>query len=113
VKFFPFIYPKPTYEKLDRVLKDTDWEKKLLVSVRVLARLSNLSDHAPILLTTGTPTPQRPRQFKFELGWLLRDGFHEMVTKIWEKPVARSTPSKGGITNSVLCGDTLVDGRDA
>jgi hypothetical protein len=100
--------PEPTYVKLDRVLMDTDWEPKFpLVSVRVLPRLSDLSDHAPILLTTGTPTPQRSRQFKFELGWLLRDGFHEMVKEIWEKPVAGSTPIQR------WNGDTLVDGRDA
>jgi hypothetical protein len=50
-----------TYDKLDRVLMDTDWEHKFpLVYVRVLPWLSDLSYHAPILLTTGTPTPHRP-----------------------------------------------------
>ena len=50
--------PEPTYEKLDRVLMDSDWEVKYpLVSVRVLERIEALSDHAPILLTTGTPNP--------------------------------------------------------
>jgi hypothetical protein len=65
--------PDPTYEKLDRVLMDSDWEQKFpQVSVRALPRIESLSDHAPILLTTGIPSPPRKRSFKFELGWLQR-----------------------------------------
>jgi endonuclease/exonuclease/phosphatase family metal-dependent hydrolase len=49
-------FPEPTYEKLDRVLMDTDWEYKYpMVSVRALECIEKLFDHAPILLTTGTP----------------------------------------------------------
>jgi hypothetical protein len=45
--------PVPTYEKLDRVLMDTEWKNKYpMVSVRALERIEKLSDHAPILLTT-------------------------------------------------------------
>nr|XP_045089534.1 uncharacterized protein LOC123497248 [Aegilops tauschii subsp. strangulata] len=85
--------PEPTYEKLDRVLMDTDWESKFpMVSVRALPRIEAISDHAPILLTTGLPRPQHRRKFKIELGWLLRDGFHDMVKEVWEKPVAGPTP---------------------
>jgi hypothetical protein len=85
--------PEPTYEKLDRVLMDSDWELKFpLVSVRVLPRIEALSDHASILLSTGTPSPQRRRQFKFELGWLLREGFSDMIKFIWDKPVAGNSP---------------------
>jgi hypothetical protein len=48
----------PIYEKLDRVLMDTDWEDKYpIVSVRALECIEKLSDHAPILVTTGTPRP--------------------------------------------------------
>jgi hypothetical protein len=43
------------------------------VSVRALERIEKLSDHAPILLTTGTPRPLCKRPFKFELGWLQRE----------------------------------------
>uniref|UniRef100_A0A452XEC9 Endonuclease/exonuclease/phosphatase domain-containing protein n=1 Tax=Aegilops tauschii subsp. strangulata TaxID=200361 RepID=A0A452XEC9_AEGTS len=61
--------PEPTYEKLDRVLMDTDWESRFpMVSVRALPRIEAISDHAPILLTTGLPRPQHRRKFKFELG---------------------------------------------
>ena len=80
--------PEPTYEKLDRVLMDTEWENKYpMVSVRALERIEKLSDHAPILLTTVNPTPVRKRPFKFELGWLYREGFHDMVKRVWERPV--------------------------
>jgi endonuclease/exonuclease/phosphatase family metal-dependent hydrolase len=50
--------PEPTYEKLDRVLMDSDWEDKYpMVSVRALERIESLSDHAPILLTAGSTIP--------------------------------------------------------
>jgi hypothetical protein len=85
--------PEPTYEKLDRVLMDTEWEDKFpMVTVRALERIEKLSDHASILLTTGTPRPPHKRPFKFELGWLQRDGFHDMVRKVWERPVSGNTP---------------------
>ena len=81
--------PEPTYEKLDRVLMESDWEVKFtMVSVRALERIDALSDHAHILLTTGTTRPQCKRQFKFELGWLQREGFYDMVKMVWERPVA-------------------------
>ena len=76
--------PEPTYEKLDRVLMDTDWEEKLpMVTVRALERIEAISDHAPLLLSIG-PTPRQSKhEFKFELGWMGRDGFYEMVKAIW------------------------------
>ena len=83
--------PEPTYEKLDRVLMDADWESKFpLVSVRALERIEGLSDHAPILLSTGMATPPTKPRFKFELGWLLREGFQEMVKMIWDRPAVES-----------------------
>ena len=85
--------PEPTYEKLDRVLMDTDWESKYpMVSVRALERIEGLSDLAQILLTAGLPKPNGKSQFKFELGLLTRDGFVEMVKQIWEQPVGGATP---------------------
>jgi hypothetical protein len=47
-----------------------------------LERIERLSDHAPLLLTTGNPRPPSKRPFKFEFGWLQRDGFHEMVKNV-------------------------------
>ena len=80
--------PEPTYEKLDRVLMESHWEDKYpLVTVRALERIEAFSDHAPILLSIGTLLPSVKSQFKFELGWLLRDGFDDLVKKIWAEPV--------------------------
>jgi hypothetical protein len=104
--------PEPTYEKLDRVLMDHNWESKYpMVSVRVLPRIEGLSDHAPILLTTGKHRTQCKRQFKFELGWLQCEAF-----RIWLREYGRDlllvlVLSKGGIINYALCGSTLGDGQ--
>jgi hypothetical protein len=82
-----------TFEKLDRVLMDANWESKFpLVFVRALERIEGLSDHAPILLTTGIPRPHNNHRFKFELGWLQREGFQDMVKNVWEKPTTASSP---------------------
>ena len=65
----------PTYEKLDLILITTDWEQKfLLASVQTLTR--EISDHTPLLLDAREASHRsNSRNFKFELGWLTRDGF--------------------------------------
>ena len=65
----------PTYEKLDRILVTTDWEQKFpLATVQALTR--EISDHTPLLLDGEEPSHRgNVRNFKFELGWLTRDGF--------------------------------------
>jgi hypothetical protein len=72
---------------------DADWESKFpMVSVRALERIEGLSDHAPILMTTGIPRPPSNHRIKFELGWLQRDGFHDMVKKVWDRPITVGSP---------------------
>jgi len=73
----------PTYEKLDRILMPTEWELKYPLST-VTAHSRDISDHTPLLLNTGdsSSTHTQP-MFRFELGWLLRDGFRDLVAKIW------------------------------
>jgi hypothetical protein len=45
----------------------------------------NISDHTPLLLDTGwAPSSYNKTLFKFELGWLLHEGFADMVKEIWE-----------------------------
>ena len=74
-------------------MKDLDWEVKFpMASVQVLERIEALSDHAPILLTTGSQNIHRKHQFKFELGWLNREGFDDMVKMVWARPVNGATP---------------------
>jgi hypothetical protein len=74
---------QPTYEKLDRILVAMDWEQKYpLSTVTTLSR--DISDHTPLFLDmVQNSSGSNYNQFKFELGWLLRDGFREMVTDIW------------------------------
>jgi hypothetical protein len=51
--------------------------------VRALSR--DILDHTPLLLDIGhAPTSGSQPLFKFELGWLLQDGFGDMVKEIWE-----------------------------
>jgi exonuclease III len=73
----------PTYAKLDRVLVATEWEEKyMLTTMQALPRV--ISDHAPLLLNSGeTSTRTTEPLFKFECGWLLRDGFIDMLREIW------------------------------
>jgi hypothetical protein len=30
--------------------------------------------------------------FKFELGWIQREGFQDMIKRIWERPAAHGSP---------------------
>jgi hypothetical protein len=45
----------------------------------------DISDHSSLLIDTGTLSSSNNQpMFKFELGWLLRDGFMEMVRNLWD-----------------------------
>ncbi|PUZ59464.1 hypothetical protein GQ55_4G043800 [Panicum hallii var. hallii] len=72
----------PTYERLDRVLVSTEWEQHFpLVTVIALSR--EISDHTPLLLSTGEGASHtKPPLFKFVLGWLLREGFFYLVSEL-------------------------------
>jgi hypothetical protein len=50
----------------------------------VVALNREIFDHTPLLLNKGhTSSCSNYTMFKFELGWLLRDGFADMVKNIW------------------------------
>jgi hypothetical protein len=66
--------------------------KTSLTIIFLNQHIESLSDHAPILLTTGSTRPPCARRFKFELGWLHREGFHDMVKSVWERPVVGRSP---------------------
>jgi hypothetical protein len=52
-----------------------------------------ISDHTRLLLSTGEKAkPNKQPPFKFELGWLLKEGFFEMVSEVWSKETRGSTP---------------------
>jgi hypothetical protein len=69
----------PTFEKLDRILISMELEEKYpTTTLTALSR--EISDHTPLLLNSRDNTMQSgPPMFKFELGWLLQDGFSDMV----------------------------------
>jgi hypothetical protein len=76
----------PTFD-----LVTTEWEEKLpLSTVRVLTR--NISDHTPLLLNTDEPNASTKPMFKFELGWLLQDGFIDMIRELWSSTTSGHTP---------------------
>jgi len=77
--------------KLDRVLVCTDLEAKY-PHTTVYALTREISDHTPLLLSTNNPSSAYQPQFKFELGWLLRDGFCEMVTDVWNSTLVDGSP---------------------
>jgi hypothetical protein len=81
----------PTFKKLDRVLITTEWEEKYpLTTVCALTR--EVSDHTPLLLSSSESSCMATQSmFKFELVWLLRDGFMETVRDIWTHIVVGST----------------------
>jgi mannosylglycoprotein endo-beta-mannosidase len=82
----------PTFEKLDRVLVSTEWEDQFPLTT-VEPRDRNISDHTPLVLSTGASTHQsQNRPFKFERGWLIWEGFYDMVANIWQSQTSGSTP---------------------
>ena len=71
-----------------------------------------MSDHAPILLTTGMPRLTCIKRFKFELGWLHPEGFQEMVKKIGGKGMLLVILQFRGMnTKFVQPTDTLLVGH--
>jgi hypothetical protein len=83
--------PIQTFEKLDRILTCTDFENKFPhITVHALNR--EISDHTPLLFSTNNPSSNYQPQFKFELGWLLRDGFCEMVSNVWQNTLVDGSP---------------------
>jgi hypothetical protein len=59
--------------------------RKKIPSSNVMALSRDISDHTHLLLNNGSSTsPGSQHLFNFELGWLLRDGFVDMVKEIWD-----------------------------
>jgi hypothetical protein len=70
--------------KLHRILMSIEWELKFPLSP-LIALSRDISDHTPLLIDTrNTSSGNNQPMFKFELGWLLRDGFKNMFREVWE-----------------------------
>jgi hypothetical protein len=52
----------------------------------------DISDHTPLLCCTNNASSSYQPQFKFELGWLIRDGFCDIVRDVWQSIRAEGTP---------------------
>jgi hypothetical protein len=82
----------PTFEKLDIILITMEWEEKYPMST-VQALTRGVSDHTPLLLNSGESSNMATQpMFKFQLGWLLRDVFMEIVRDLLEHTVVGRTP---------------------
>jgi len=94
--------PKPTFERLDRVLVSTEWELNFpQATVQALTRYIS-SDHTPLLLTFGSSLGATQPMFKFELGWLTRDDFHNVVIQTWQQE-CRGNTSLERWQNKIRC----------
>lgn len=71
----------PVMTKIDRVLVSVDWE--LAFPDHLLQALStNVSDHAPLHLSTSAPFCPK-RRFCFEIYWTKLEGFEQAVRDAW------------------------------
>jgi hypothetical protein len=83
------IGPKPGAQSLKLGM---EWDEKYPLSTLV-ALSRDVSDYTPLLLHTGeTRKGNQNSPFKLELGWLLRDGFYDMVKEIWTNENGGSSP---------------------
>ena len=73
------------------ILVCMDFESKYPLST-VVALSRDISDHTPLLFSTNSPSSAYQPQFKFELGWLLRDGFCDMVRDVWLSVIVEGNP---------------------
>ena len=75
----------PTFERLDRVLVSTEWEQHYPLAT-IVASSREISDHTPPLLSTGEEGKgSMQHMFKFELSWLLKENFFDLVSEVWNK----------------------------
>ena len=70
----------------------TDWEQKYSrFIVQALSR--EVSGHTPLFLHSGTVMSDNPHSLKFEMGWLLRDGFFVILRDdVWSEVTNVHTP---------------------
>jgi hypothetical protein len=69
---------------LDHVFVSTDWEVMFSLYTLVIHPLI-LSDHSPLVLSSGEDHKRRDPLFFFEKGWLERSKFVDMVTAKWRE----------------------------
>jgi endonuclease/exonuclease/phosphatase family metal-dependent hydrolase len=75
----------PVLERLDRILMTKEWED--LFPQAIVNKLPReISDHNPLIVSSGKSERLPHLQFKFNLSWLQNPDFFTLVEKIWTKP---------------------------
>eukprot|EP00253_Pinus_taeda_P022364 PITA_22364 len=83
------IGPNHIAARLDRFLVHTSFLScGLMASSKILPNLT--SDHKPILLELSQDTNFGPIPFRFSPLWIQQEGFQEVVSESWNKPVLGS-----------------------
>jgi len=77
------------YGKLDRALCNDSW-MHALPEAYVEYKSTSSSDHTPVLLHLMPATNSGSKPFRFFNHWLRRQGYNELLKKIWEKDYAGS-----------------------
>lgn len=75
----------PTMEKLDRILVRKDWED-IFPQAYVTRLTREVSDHNPLILSSGCNRNLPYIQFRFDMSWIKNPDFYPLVEKIWNKP---------------------------
>ena len=83
--------PEPTFERLDRVLVSTYWELKFPQATVQALPHEITSDHTPLLFSFEDTRGASQPIFIFELGWLTRVDFWEVVERSWKSDCEENT----------------------
>jgi hypothetical protein len=82
---------KPTFERLDRCLVNSEWCDVFPVSnVYNMPIFHCYSDHAAILLSTEGPVRKIKKHFKFENWWLKEQDFQDYAKSMWNNSKNKS-----------------------
>ena len=86
----------PTMTRIDRAFITLGWDN-MHQNYALFPLASNMSDHTPLLLDSEEEESIKKQPlFKFELGWLLREGFFELLSDIWQKEKRVRHPYRSG-----------------
>lgn len=75
----------PIMEKLDRILVTKEWED-IFPQDKVCRLRREISDHNPLIISTGDNAGLPFIQFKFDLNWLNNPDLFSLVRQLWNKP---------------------------
>jgi hypothetical protein len=75
----------PVLEKLDRILVTKEWED-IFPKAMVKKLPREISDHNPLIISSGICDKAPFIHFKFDLNWLKNPVYYQKVEEIWNKP---------------------------